>query len=478
MPINSFLYPAKNVPVVYDVANSLRFNDGSSDYLEKNFSSTQDSRRIFTVSAWVKRGNLTGGDQRYWGSSEGSGEGYNSLGFDGSDKLKVLSGNTSNSGTQLNFTSNQVFRDVSAWSHIVYAVDTTQSTESNRVKIYHNGSQITSWSTATYPSQNTDLLTSTTPQMTIGMRDLRGTNANFFDGYLAEMVFIDNQQLDATSFGEFDEDSPNIWKPKSVSGLTFGTNGFYLDFENASSLGADVSGNSNNFTVNNLTSVDQSTDTCTNNFATFNILLGNNRQGSQLTFSEANLKVQDSGGSNDPYIPSTIGVTKGKWYAELKLDAYSEDGHAFGIAATNGDFSESIDNQFCILQYATKGADNLPRIYNFGDLSDNNLSDSDPGDIIGCAVDIDNGTVNFTVNGSAYGSQVTGLTSNFSGKTIFFIIRGEGGGSRTFTSSVNFGSPSFSISSGNSDANGYGNFEYSVPSGYYALNTKNLAEFG
>jgi len=260
--------------------------------------------------------------------------------------------------------------------------------------------------------------------------------------------------------------------------LTFGNAGFHLDFEDSSALGNDVSGNDNDFSVSNLTAVDQSTDTCTNNFATFNNLLGNNRQGSQLTFSEANLKVQDSGGSNDPYIPSTIGVTKGKWYAELKLDAYSEDGHAFGIAATNGDFSESIDNQFCILQYATKGADNLPRIYNFGDLSDNNLSDSDPGDIIGCAVDIDNGTVNFTVNGSAYGSQVTGLTSNFSGKTIFFIIRGEGGGSRTFTSSVNFGSPSFSISSGNSDANGYGNFEYSVPSGYYALNTKNLAEFG
>ena len=103
----------------------------------------------------------------------------------------------------------------------------------------------------------------------VGTFDGSGT---FFNGYMAEVVLVDGQALDPTSFGEFDSDSPTIWKPKNVSGLTFGTNGFHLDFENSSSLGADVSGNSNNFTVNNLTSVDQSTDTCTNNFCTANFL--------------------------------------------------------------------------------------------------------------------------------------------------------------------------------------------------------------
>jgi len=474
MPINSFLYPGAKVTTGYDVANSLRFNDGSSDYLDHTHNAVTSTRKQ-TFSFWVKRGAL-GSYISLISTRNGSGTDRDIIAFTSDDQFDVRYGAGSSSPIRL--TTNRKFRDVSAWYHIVVAVDTTQATDSNRIKVYVNGTQETSFATSNYMSQNYDFaLNAKTDQTTDIGNDAR-SDGSYFDGYFAEFVAIDGSQLDQTSFGEFDSDSPNIWKPIDVSGLTFGNAGFHLDFEDSSALGNDVSGNDNDFSVSNLTAVDQSTDTCTNNFATFNNLLGNNRQGSQLTFSEANLKVQDSGGSNDPYIPSTIGVTKGKWYAELKLDAYSEDGHAFGISATNGDFSESIDNQFCILQYATKGADNLPRIYNFGDLSDNNLSDSDPGDIIGCAVDIDNGTVNFTVNGSAYGSQVTGLTSNFSGKTIFFIIRGEGGGSRTFTSSVNFGSPSFSISSGNSDANGHGNFEYSVPSGYFALCTKNLAEFG
>ena len=272
MPINSFLYPGAKFVPPYQVGNSLRFDDGSSEYLERDFSTTQDSRRKFTFSAWVKRGAL-GGSLNIWGSSEGSGEGYNSLKFE-SDDLQFLSGNTSNSGTQVNLVTNAKFRDTSAWLHVVLAVDSTDGTESNRIKIYVNGSQITSFSTSTYPSQNTDILTSTTPQQTIGMRDLRGTNAQFFDGYMCEVVFIDNQQLTPTSFGEFDSNSPNIWKPKSVSGLTFGTGGYYLEFkqsgtsQNSSGLGADTSGNDQHFAISGLASTDQSTDTCTNNGCT------------------------------------------------------------------------------------------------------------------------------------------------------------------------------------------------------------------
>jgi hypothetical protein len=457
--------------VGYDVDNSCRFAHDGDDKLDRT-TETPTLGTKFTVSFWCKRDNL--GDYHHILTTTANPGNWDSIRFSNGDKLQVLLNNET-----ANYTTTRLFRDVSAWYHIVVRVDTTDATAGDRLKIYVNGVEETSFSTETHPAQNHTFNYQTSGKtVRIGANTWNtATGHEKLGGYLCEFCFIDGQALDADQFGEFDQDS-GIWKPIDVSSLTFGDNGWYLDFKDSSSLGNDVSGNNNDFTSSGLTSIDQTTDTCTNNFATFNNLLGSNRQGSQLTFSEGNCKVQDSGGSNDPYIPSTIGVTKGKWYAELKLDAYTEDGHAFGIAATDGDFSESTANLFCILQYATKAGDNLPRIYNFGDVSVDDQADNNPGDIIGCAVDIDNGTVDFTVNGSAYASQVTGLSSNFSGKTIFFIIRGEGGGSRTFTSSINFGSPSFSISSGNSDGNGYGNFEYSVPSGYYALNTKNLAEYG
>ena len=456
----------------FDVANSLRFNDGSSDNLTKNFSGTQDSRRKFTVSSWIKRSKLSDGDQRIWGSSEGSGEGYNSFGWNGSDKLKVLSGNTSNSGTQLNFESNQVFRDVSAWSHLVYAVDTTQGTESNRVKIYHNGTQITSWGTATYPSQNTDLLTSTTPQMTIGMRDLRGTDANFYSGYISEFVFIDNQQLTPTSFGEFDEDS-GIFKPIDVSGLTFGTNGFYLETkqsgtsQNSSGLGADTSGNDNHFAVNNLTAIDQSTDTCTNNFATLNPLDVNG-----IVLSEGNLNA-GSTGATWRSTRGTFGMSSGKWYWEMKIiggntpiDAQIGVGSFELAIASNGEWSSANPSVAYSAGDGSKKVNGTSSTYG---------ASFTTNDIIGVAFDVDNLNVTFYKNGASQGAITTGFSASdtFACEVAFY---GRGGG--TTNGSFNFGSPSFAISSGNQDGNGYGNMEYAVPSGYYSLNTKNLAEYG
>ena len=456
----------------YNVANSLRFENGSSDHLTKNFSGTQDSRRKFTVSSWIKRSKLSDGDQRIWGSSEGSGEGYNSFGWNGSDKLKVLSGNTSNSGTQLNFESNQVFRDVSAWSHLVYAVDTTQGTESNRVKIYHNGTQITSWGTATYPSQNTDLLTSTTPQMTIGMRDLRGTDANFYSGYISEFVFIDNQQLDPTSFGEFDEDS-GIWKPIDVSGLTFGTNGFYLDFENSGALGADVSGNSNNFTVNNLTAIDQSTDTCTNNFATMSPI---DFAGSAPTLSNGNLTVATS--SADRPIRATMGFSKGKWYAEYRFEASDNDNHIGCYSLENSLSTTYIGGNLYSWGLNTSNGNKRNNGSNVSYGSAIGYSNS----IVMIAIDKDNGKIWWGKDGTwfASGDPANGTNEAFS--NINTVVGADG--FVTFADltyrngSWNFGSPSFAISSGNTDGNGYGNFEYAVPSGYYSLNSKNLSEFG
>ena len=479
MPINSFLYPAKNVPTGYDVDNSLRFNDGSSDSLTKSFSGS-GNRKTWTVSVWFKLSLIPPASRLFSIGNDASSDILSAFFTSGDLRFE----NTVSGSHTLEFRTDQVFRDPSAWSHLVFAVDTTQSTSSNRVKIYHNGSQITSFSTSNYPSQNSDTLWNhTTGSATIGARAAT-PSGTYFDGYMTEIVSIDGQQLDPTSFGEFNEDSPNIWQPKSVSGLTFGTNGFYLDFENASSLGADVSGNSNNFTVNNLTSVDQSTDTCTNNFATFNSLSKND--SGTVTFSEGNLQTAHSGSDSRFNSYSTIGVSSGKWYAEVKYEAKSSNsqndlivGVAYdvedlnrqgsGIGGSSGSFAYVGDN-------GTKLHDGSESSYG---------STFTTGDIIGIFLDLDNHKLYFSKNGSVVasgdptsGSSGTNAAFSLDTGETYFICAGHGTStSRETTYSMNFGSPIGSITSGNQDPNGYGNFEYS-PQGYYALNAKNLAEFG
>jgi len=455
MPINSFLYPGAKVTTGYEVANSCRFNAGSSDSLTRTFG-TPTNNKIWTYSFWMKHcdnaGVLlnTGADTSYMyfrGSSA------NPVPFGFSVEQYV-------SSFQYRLIPNEVFRDHSAWQHIVIAFDTTQSTASNRVKIYKNGSQITSFNTEDYPSQNLDTQVNSAVAHKIG----GFASSGFYDGYLAEVVFIDGQQLAPTSFGEFDEDSPNIWKPIDVSGLTFGNNGFYLDFENASSLGADVSGNGNNFTVGNLTSVDQSTDTCTLNYATFNPLIF---ESSSQTFSEGNLKL--TGGGSDSWTThyglSTIAVSSGKWYVEAKATTTVTSQAILGLISTSEAIGSSLKDE------GVAAVEKEGRITGGGSNLQTGLTAFSNGDIAAIAFDADNGTAQFYRNGSTYGSAITSIPSD---EYYFATNTFESGGVVEF----NFGSPPFSISTGNADGNGYGNFEYSVPSNYYALNTKNLAEFG
>jgi hypothetical protein len=157
-----------------------------------------------------------------------------------------------------------LFRDTSAWYHIVMAVDTTQATAANRIKLYVNGIQETSFAVETYPNQNHSTGVNFTEPHRIGTLL---TNSWYFSGYIAEVNHIDGSQLAPTAFGEFDEDS-GIWKPKAYAG-SYGTNGFYLDFKDSANLGNDASGGLD-FTQTNITSADQATDTPTNNFCTFN----------------------------------------------------------------------------------------------------------------------------------------------------------------------------------------------------------------
>jgi hypothetical protein len=241
------IIPANSITGGYEVDNSLRFNDDSSDYLSRTPAGASN-RRTWTWSGWIKRANL-GTTMTLFGTiNEGTSQ--TTLNIYSSGSFGISS---SGSGfANISIDTSALLRDVSAWYHLVVAVDTTQSTASNRVKIYINGTQETSLSSTTYPALNSEGTVNQALNTEIGRYNTVGF-FQYFDGYMSEVNFIDGQALDPTSFGEFDS-ATGIWKPIDVSGLTFGTNGFYLDFENSGSLGADVSGNGNNFTVNNLTS--------------------------------------------------------------------------------------------------------------------------------------------------------------------------------------------------------------------------------
>ena len=483
-----FILGTNSVKGGYNVDNSCRFNDGSVDYLDRTFDSG-GSRRTFTVSLWVKRSEL-GATNPLWAAA-GSGGGQCSLVFDSSDKLQLREFNNTDSEV-FNLHTNAVFRDVSAWYHIVASVDTTQSTSSNRAKLYVNGVEQT-YSTASYPNQNYDLLmnsTSDTGKFFVANQTYNSPSVTF-DGYLTEVVFINNSALDQTSFGEFDSDSPTIWKPKDVSDLTFGTNGFYLQFkqsgtsQNSSGIGADTSGNDHHFAVNNLTALDQSTDTCTNNFATLNPL-----SADEMTFSNGNLDVDQAsdagcGSRTDDNARGTIGVNVGKWYWEVKLTGATAPcvvGICFDELKMGSDLS-GLTGVYAIQNASTTYA---YRRENGTTGETSGFPNPVANNIMNVAFDADNAKLYLGINGTYYnqagteGNPATGSNETFSSiDTSFFWlpwIESRGDNQQAL---MNFGSgTSYSISSGNADGEGFGNFEYAVPSGYFALCTKNLAEYG
>ena len=458
----------------YSVDNSLRFDGASSAYLSKTFGSS-GNRKTFTISFWIKKcvskdhGQSDG--MMILGGQQDSYPGF-LLFFNRTTDTLVFRDAQASNNIKFDVRTDAKFRDFSAWMHIVVAMDTTQGTASNRIKVYINGTQTTdlngnaSSGGATddplYPDQDFDSQFNSNEAHYINKYA-----TNYEDMYLAEYCFIDGQQLDPTSFGEFDSDSPNIWKPIDVSGLTFGTNGFYLDFENASSLGADVSGNSNNWTANNIASTDQSTDTCTNNFATINPLYAGLNANESI--AEGNLKGLNTGNGENNYV-STIGVSSGKWYFEAKANVAGDNYATIGIVATdsllqvNGSWLGSTSDSFFYNENGNIGTN--------GSASTTGLASYTDDDIIGVRVNLDDNELHFYKNGTIITNTALSITAD---KEYFF-------GGRVYSNATgwefNFGSPPYTISSGNSDGNGYGNFEYAVPSGYYALNTKNVATYG
>mgnify|MGYP003108432453 CR=1 FL=1 len=437
--------------------NSCRFNDDSSDYLNRTPSSASN-RKTFTFSVWVKRSEIgTATSQRNCIFSAGTAnENKTEIMFSG-DQFQFVE--KQSDSVTLNLETNRLFRDVSAWYHLVVAVDTTQSTSSDRIKMYVNSTQISDFASSTYPSQDHTAYINDDRAHHIGRRGY--SDYYSFDGYMTEIILVDGQQLTPTSFGATNPVT-NIWEPIAYAG-TYGTNGFKLNFSDSSALGDDTSGNGNDFTVNNLTSIDQVSDTPSNNFCLLNPL---DFTGS-ITASEGNTVFQ--GGR----YKGTFGVSSGKWYWEAKRLNAPDEAY-IGIKADDGDWNNSFGNSYTV--YTSNG-----KYYLNGSDQGSYGSSSTTNDILMFALDMDNGKFYVGENGTFYnsGDPAAGsnpMASSISGTYLPAVINNSASGTDQY--SFNFGNSSFSISSGNADANGFGNFEYAVPSGYFALCTKNLAEHG
>ena len=479
-----FILPANTLSAGgYDVANSCIFDRASTDSMSKSMSDGSSIKGTF--SAWIK--------------VDGTGNEMNILSHfqDTSNVFSIATSGSSvyvvdyNSGYSLQLATNRIMRDPSAWFHLYVAIDRSQATADNRNRIFINGVEETSFSNRTNYSQQTsgghqDAISMNDGQCTMYLGGL-GDGNQMFGGYLAELHWIDGTVPAVTEFGEFDEDS-GIWKPKLVSGISYGTNGFYLDFQDASNLGNDANGGTD-LTESNIASTNQSTDTCTNNHATFNPL-GNYFPAT--VFSEGNLKGTFNS-SNYSFNNSTIGVSAGRWYFETKIITTATDNQSL-IGISDRDSVGTTDELGSgAYQYGfyggTQGTPNpqgkIRTNDGYSDYSDVTYTDDD---IIGTYVDLEDNKIYFSKNGtllnSGTGFSITAPASTDTG--FYFLSVGSYSGSNSPVYEVNFGSPSFALAdTAIADDNGYGAFEYSpnitgdsTAKSFYTLNTKNLAEFG
>jgi hypothetical protein len=355
-----------------------KFEADNSESMART-NSSEGNKQICTLSMWVKRTELA--DSFFFTAGDNA-DPFFLFGF---YQDKIYWSTTAGVSAGGVMQTNRVFRDTSAWYHIILAIDTTQGTDTNRYKLYVNGIQETSFGTANYPSQNDNLeIMDDVPQ------DVGGYTSYFLSGYLAEFVAIDGQALAPTEFGEFDADS-GIWKPIDVSGLTFGTNGFYLDFKDSANLGNDASGGLD-FTETNITAADQATDTPTNNFCTLNPLF---KYPSSQVIKEG---ATSGTGLNKTFL-STIGVSGGKWYAEFKPIASSL--YLVGIVPDSTSSTVAFDGNYIgnsafpssIGYYSDTGVKIVAPSggSSYGDSYTTN-------DIIGIALDMDNSKLYFSKN--------------------------------------------------------------------------------
>jgi len=445
----------------------------ASTYLSRA-GGTPTSTRKFTISFWVKKSNI-GGDEFLVSTFSDSNNRMN-VDFNSSNFITFIC--KVSGSIVIRKRPNRLLRDPSAWYHIVIAVDTTQSTAADRCKFYINGEQETSFSIDTNPSQNADLNVS--GDHFIGAYDNDGSPANFFGGLLAHVHYTDGYTYAASTFGETDSTS-GIWKPKTAPSVTYGTNGYFLKFENSGAMGTDSSGQTNTFTTAG--SITQNVDSPTNNFATLNPLQTN------LTLVNGNTTATTT---NYKYALSTMAVNTGKWYFEMKVThACMVIGIQDMIKANDGIRNSAIFWSNGSQSYHLDGFSRFSHD-SYGDIS---TSSTDyptytNGDIVMMALDLTNNKLAYGKNGTWYnstnpGSGTTNMVSIDAPSTLtsgfYGIVCADTCGASDGTFNVNFGQGYFgttAVASANADANGHGKMEYAVPSGYYTLNTKNLKEFG
>lgn len=412
----------------YSIDQSIRFNISDSAYLERTPSSSGNAQ-TWTLSFWVKRANL-GSEQELFFAGTSSTQ-VQQCQFDTGDTFQFA---CYHGATDFSFRTTQVFRDVGSWYHFVFVADTTQSTSTERIRMYVNGERITSFSTATYPAQNHNTFWNTTVLHQFGRKSYVAS-LKYLGGYLAEIHNIDGQALDPTSFGEVNADTGQ-WVPIKYTGSATG-NSFYITGENSAALGADYSGNGNNFTSSGLSGADQVTDSPTDNYSTWNSVSGTWLY--PATFSDGNLTaLRSSSGTN--IVRSTISFpATGNWYAEFTIDATGSSSHVWQVGVLKDDDPEAYDT---VEPRASDAAGGYMYITNWSSTpvpsKANNSVEVSYGtggtatDIIG--VHLNNGSLTFYHNNTSQGVAYTGLSGDF-----VFAWSGQGGAQVT----ANFGQSGF-----------------------------------
>ena len=440
----------------------------ANTYLTRTQGST-GSETKGTFSAWVKRSGLTTASNMY--TSYQADNEFCDIQFNSSDQLQVV---VKIGGTDyLDLRTTRLFRDVSAFYHIVVVFDSTDSTQADRCKLYVNGTRETSFATNTnnVSSSLNMRINGSSQDPYIGSWHNQG---NYFDGSMTHIHWIDGTAYDASTFAESDSVS-GIWKPKTAPSVTYGTNGFFLKMENSGAMGTDSSGNSNTFTVSG--TLTQNVDTPSNNFATFNPLF--DAYSSSISFNNGNLRLdQDASGWGTAV--SSLAANTGKWYAEFKATSITSNGMLVGIVEDG-----YANNLHYVGVAGTIGYHYNGEIYN----RDSNTSFGNSyaqGDIIGVAMDLTNGYVYFSKNGTFQNSGVptSGATGTggisiggTTGSNYFFGLSINASG---YHGEANFGQGYFGTtavaSAGTAPSEG-GIFEYDCPSGYQALSTKGINSF-
>jgi hypothetical protein len=447
----------------------------ASTNISKAFASS-GTRTKWTWSFWLKRGTITNGDQVV-STCHLDNDNQDIVRFGASDdKLDWWSyqaGSYSNGGR---LQTNRVFRDCNGWYHIVLRWDSSNSTAGDRMKMWVNGVEETSFATDTNPTSGRESLFNF-GNNSITWKIGSGNNTQYFDGLLAHIHFCDNQLYQASNFGE--SDSNGVWIPKSSPSVTYGTNGYFLKFDNSGNMGLDSSGNSNNFTTSG--TLTQAKDTPSNVFAVFNTL---DNYYPAMTLSNGNTKALTIAGKYT-YIPTTLGMTSGKYYAEIKVTAQSGSQDAMVIGITSTSSGATTDE---LGHYA-----NDYGYYGTGNLQNNDSNTSygssyTTGDIIGIAIDLDNNKLYFSKNSvwqnsgvPTSGSTGTGAVSitdpDSTPRGAYFFAVNNWSSTTTATFEANFGNGYFgttAVTSAGTNASGNGIFEYDVPTGYTALSTKGL----